>query len=146
LILQLIGLPASGKTYVLEKIKQEFNSIKILNLTSYTGYKREKALLKAVKAAAKSSTFVIVESACGLKDLNSIVVLLRVSKAQYVRNENKRKDFLTKADQFRLIDQMLPPNYTVYDVNSCETLIKTIIKTEFLYVTNSNITCKATVN
>ena len=146
MILQLIGLPASGKTYVLKKIKQQFNSIKILNLASFSGSERENKLLNAVKAAAVTSNLVIVESACGLKDLNSIVVLLRVSKQQYSQNQIKRKNFLSATDQFRLIDQMLPPNYTVYNINSCETLIKTIIKSEFLYVTNSNITCKATVN
>lgn len=141
MILQLIGLPSSGKTYVLNKIKSKHSNVKIFDLASYSTACKENLLLKDLSFIKKQSNFIIVESACGLKEIPSIVILLRVSNKTRIDNQKIRKDFLSKADSHRLIDQMLPSNYTVYNTNSCETLIKTIIKSEFPYDANSNFTC-----
>lgn len=141
MILQLIGLPSSGKTHVLNKIKFRYPNIKIFDLASYTTAIKEKLLLKDLFLIDNKSNFIIIESACGLKEIPSIVILLRVSNKTRTDNQKIRKDFLSRADSHRLIDQMLPSNYTVYNTNSCETLIKTIIKSEFPYDANSNFTC-----
>lgn len=137
MIIQLIGLPCSGKTYVIEKIKLSNPSIQIFDLTTYNGLSRETKIFKDAKTAHNSSSLIIVESACGLENLNSIVVMLRVSNAQLKSNQTKRQDSLSFNTMYSLIDQMLPPTYTAYDTHSCETLIKTIIKMELPYVSDS---------
>jgi hypothetical protein len=140
MILQLIGLPCSGKSLVIEKIKQSKYSVKYFDLRSYHGLHREKRMLSDIKATAGSNNLIIVESACGLEKLNSIVVMLRVSDSQLKFNQRQRKELKPFLSKYQLIDQMLPPNYTVYDTNSCETLIKTILNTESQYVSNSKAT------
>lgn len=137
MIIQLIGLPCSGKTYVIEKIKPFNPSIQIFDLSAYNGLNRETKIFKDAKIASSSSSLIIVESACGLENLNSIVVMLRVSNSQLKSNQTKRQDSLSFNTMYSLIDQMLPPTYTAYDTYSCETLIKTIIKMEFPYVSDS---------
>jgi hypothetical protein len=140
MILQLIGLPCSGKSFVIEKIKQLKYPVKYLDLRSYNGLHREKRMLFDIKAASSLNNLIIVESACGLEKLNSIVVMLRVSDSQLKSNQKQRKELKPSLSKYQLIDQMLAPNYTVYDTNSCETLIKTILNTESQYVSNSKAT------
>lgn len=137
MIIQLIGLPCSGKTYVLNKIKSKNKSILSLDLSNYKGSFREKRLKKDVTIAQNTNKFIIIESACGLENLNSIVILLRVSKHQLISNQQKRKETNSNYYKSQLIDQMLPPNYTAYDIKSCETLIETILKMESLHVSNT---------
>lgn len=137
MFIQLIGLPCSGKTTLLNKIKQLYPFITVLDINKFTGLKREKALVNKAKLLSKTKAPIIIESACGFEDLESIVILLRVSNTQFKLNQKNRKEFLTKTDKYRIVDQMLPPNYTVYNSESCETLIKTIINVEFLHAANS---------
>lgn len=145
MILQLIGLPCSGKSFVIEKIKSSKSSLKYFDLASYLGPNREKRMLSDIKAASSTNNIIIVESACGLQKLDSIVVMLRVSNFQLKQNQKLRKEFKPLINSYQLIDQMLPPNYTVYNTKSCETLIKTIIKTESQYVSNPKATSNSRI-
>lgn len=137
MIIQLIGLPCSGKTHVINKIKLSGLSINFFNLTAYTGLDRESRMLKDVKLANKQTSLTIVESACGLENLNSIVVMLRVSNQQLKSNQIKRQYNLSSKTTYDIIGQMLPPTYTAYSTRSCRTLIETIIKMEFPHVSDS---------
>ena len=127
MIIQLIGLPASGKTLVAEKIKQKNKNIFFYDICSFYGTKREKTLYNIVKKYQNTPQIVLIESACGIENLSSIVIELRVSKSQYSMNQRLRKEFLTHQDRHRISDQMIPANFVLYDTKTCKTLIPNII-------------------
>lgn len=146
MIIQLIGLPASGKTLVVNKIKQTNKNILFYDIKSFNGSNREKELEKELEKYQNSPKIALVESACGLENLSSIVVMLKVSKRRHCMNKRLRKEFVSNALATSLIDQMIPANYTSYNVESCEALINTIIKSGVSHAANSKVSSKKKSN
>ena len=110
MIVQIIGLPCSGKTTL---IKQYIESNKNINYIDIANYSTEGKYNHCIMEAKKSSTNTIVESACGLAIRNSIVVLYKqpinlIYSRHKIRGEILDEDYLSL-----LTTQMLKPNFTV---------------------------------
>jgi len=134
MIIQIIGLPGSGKTYLIKKYLEENRDKEITyidiadpkfaigdiegNVCPTCGQKptiSKAGLFKAsVLEAKKASQDVIAESACGVFISNSEVVLLECDtlkrREQYKRREGKEVD---ESYENNLKQAMMPSIYTV---------------------------------
>ena len=110
MIVQIIGLPCTGKTTLIKQYLKTNQNISYIDLANFKEHTRYKDCIKQVQ---KSRTNVIVESACGLAIKQSIVILYRqpintVYARHILRGETLDEDYLSL-----LTTQMVKPNYTV---------------------------------
>ena len=113
MIVQVIGLPCSGKTTALKKWFKKNIHIKYYDIADYD--KPSKVKTKINKDAHKN---LLLESACGIHLNNSIVILYRqpmnkILERHKIRNEIIDEDYLSL-----LQSNMLIPNYTVTNEKS----------------------------
>lgn len=124
MIIQLIGLPGSGKTYLIKKYLEE-NREKEITYVDMANEKfnqswvpakwnKTKAFLEDIKNASGN---VIAESACGVHIGDSEVVRLNIADDLRVEQlENRIKKKLKDYDHdhfFRLKEAAIPASYTV---------------------------------
>ena len=127
MIIQVVGLPCSGKSYYIDNFllkNPQYNLIK-KDIVNHSGKNREFSLYKDVIKDNSSNQF--VESACGLSNLKSIVVLVRASKENYKTNTTLRDQKYTKNDLEQIESQIIPATYTVYNQHSFEALIHSLL-------------------
>jgi hypothetical protein len=127
LIIQVVGLPCSGKSFYINNFIEkypEYNFIK-KDILDFSGKYREREFLFNIIENKDSNLF--VESACGLSALKSTVVLVRASKEDYLINMQKRQEKYTKNQLEHIDSQIIPANYTVYNQESFEALILTLL-------------------
>lgn len=127
MIIQVVGLPCSGKSYYIDNFllkNPQYNLIK-KDITNYSGKNREFLFYKDILKEKSLNQF--VESACGLSTLKSIVVLVRASKENYRINTLERDTKYTKNDLEQIESQIIPATYTVYNQDSFEALIHSLL-------------------
>ena len=113
-IIQIIGLPASGKTtYIKEYLNLNLN-VKYLDVANYPHQNRIKKLYKDIKKLyTDSNKSLIIESACGFNIKNSKIIKLKINYDEVCMNFLKRENYLDK-DYLSLLDNQLKiPDYTV---------------------------------
>lgn len=130
MIIQIVGLPCTGKSFYINKFNSVKNTnVKFLDIINFSNFSnREKALKKEALKLSSEGFHVIVESACGLNSLSSIVILCRASKKLYARNMNRRKESFSFSYLEHIENQIIPANYTVYSYKSFEALLTNLIQ------------------
>lgn len=114
MIVQVIGLPCTGKTTALKKwLKQKKEKI---NYFDWADYENKAKFIQKINQHNLNK--VLVESACGLEIKNSIVILYKqpqslIYKRHELRNEILDEDYLSLLESNSMI-----PNYTVNNEKS----------------------------
>ena len=123
-IIQLIGLPCSGKTTFLKKYLSDLNSITWID---YAEYDDIKSFFKDVKSIEGN---LIIESACGFHIKNSIVLLYKrpimdVYKNHQSRNESIDEDYLSLLET-----RMIKPHYIITTESALSSTLDLLMQIE----------------
>jgi hypothetical protein len=102
----------------------QYNFIK-KDILDFSGKNREKDFLFSIIDNRNVNLF--AESACGLSALKSTVILVRASKEDQKANILKRQEKYSKNELEQINSQIIPANYTVYNQDSFEALILSLI-------------------
>ena len=113
MIVQVIGLPCSGKTTALAKWFENNNHVKYYDIANFNKSSKVKTQIRKCKTKS-----ILLESACGIQLNNSIVILYKqpmkkIFERHKIRNEILDEDYLSL-----LQSKMLIPNYTVNNKKS----------------------------
>jgi hypothetical protein len=127
LIIQVVGLPCSGKSYYINNFIEKYPQYNFLkkDILDFSGTTRERDFLFDIIDNKDKNLF--VESACGISPLKSTVILVRASKEEYLINMQKRQEKYSKNLLEQINSQIIPANYTVYNQESFEALILSLI-------------------
>ena len=106
--IQIIGLPGSGKTTVIEKYLIDNKHINYLDYAKFPNKKHFYKKLKELK-----STSLIIESACGMILNNTPIIKYDKPIQEVYRNFNKREGYLDENYMSLLESKMIPAKYTV---------------------------------
>ena len=125
MIVQIIGLPCTGKSTLINKYisKRKNLNIHYYDVASYT---RIKKMYTDIKQHLKSSNKAIVESATGLNIEPSKVLLykkdINTIYKQYIQREGSLdEDYLSLLE-----NQMFKPNYTVTNQQAMFAILDTL--------------------
>lgn len=125
LIIQLVGLPCSGKTTILNQVKKYFN-VTILDKINYLD---EREILTDIKS---SDAIYIIESAQGLDIKTDHTILLKVSQKKWLKNILTRPDFdLSTFDLHQSVYDTIPANFTIYNSYDFLKVLKIIAPPKF---------------
>jgi len=125
MIIQIVGLPCSGKSTAIKKIS---NSYKINHIDSkdLPAFHTLKDLnLKINKSKAPT---LIIESACGYDLPQSIVILIRVSSKRLSLNKIARNYQSSIEDEEQIYENICPADYTVYSVKDLCKFLATLMQ------------------
>jgi ribosome biogenesis GTPase A len=125
MIVQIIGLPCTGKSTL---INRYIHKRKNLNISYYdiANYEKISGMYTDIKQHLKSSNNAIVESATGLNIQTSKVLLYKKDIStiykQYIKREgNLDEDYLSLLE-----NQMFKPNYTVTNQQAMFAILDTL--------------------
>ena len=110
MVVQIIGLPCTGKTTLIKKYIKRNPGIKYIDFANFNGRTKNKDCIFAVKESSKN---IILESACGLDIKESIVVLYKQPMNLIYNRHKKRGDTLDEDYLSLLLTQMAKPKFTV---------------------------------
>lgn len=110
MILQLIGLPCSGKTTVIKSLEVAYVK---LDIRDFQGFRRENKLIKHLYNIYDSKKLYIIESACGINIANSTIIALGVSKGLLHKRMTKRGFKVNQNNTSLLLNNMIPYQYKV---------------------------------
>ncbi len=127
MIIQLVGLPCSGKTTLIKKAIANNFPIKHYDIVNESSENNYSDFFYRVINDSKHS-LCIVESALGFSELPSIVILYKPNKKQYEANMRVRKEYFSLSDQQQLNDQIMPAQYTVYTQKNFEKILNIYLK------------------
>jgi cytidylate kinase len=125
MIIQVVGLPCSGKSTAIKNISNKFK-IDHIDSQNLLPFHTLKDLKKEIKKA--KSSVLIIESACGYNLPESTVVLIKVSSKRLFLNKAARKYQTTVEDESQIFDNICPANYTTYSVKDLQKLLATLIR------------------
>lgn len=114
MIIQIIGLPAIGKTTLIKKYLKKNKNVEHVDIRDFTSPNREEKLLEYISRQDKKY---IIESACGIQIDSSIVILLNKSKYYHQNQILQRGESYNQEELWRLEDQMIPADYTLCNLN-----------------------------
>lgn len=127
MIIQVIGLPCSGKTYYINKIKSKYSFIKSLDIVDFAPPERELKFTKEANSASSKDLLFLIESACGIEALDCKIIAISINAKTHKVNMQKRNCNYSIEEINSIEDQTIPANYTVYDYFAFENLIKNIL-------------------
>lgn len=128
MIIQITGLPCSGKSHVIDNLKQRIPELVCYDIADYSSKDRESQLFKELKDA-QNKPYVIVESVCGINFQNSIIVRLSVDQKTHKRRIASRKETIDIHYMSLLSSEMRPAKYTVASSQALETLVYKLLET-----------------
>ena len=122
MIIQIIGLPCSGKTYTLEKLKKNFDQsfLKFFDISS------NQALPKKYDSAKIN----IIESAQGLNIETDYTIKLKVTSFLHKKNCKSRNYSLTASDASFIDYYSTPSHFDVYSQKELYKVLSLIINCE----------------
>ena len=128
MIIQVIGLPCSGKSTLIKAYIKNRSDIIHLDINDFSivdsTKSREAAYKKAIR---RSSQDVLAESACGVYLRGSEVVRLETD-LETVYNRTVERDGVLDEDYISLLKhQMQPAKYTVKDTSAFKKLIDKLL-------------------
>jgi|SaaInl5LU_22_DNA_1037371.scaffolds.fasta_scaffold00524_29 hypothetical protein len=129
MIIQIVGLPGTGKSFLIKKFLQK-NKYKNIFYLDIINFKHIKSLIFKAKSLSQKNNIVILESACGISNLSSIVLLHRTSKRNYVNNCLKRGIDINSSELLLIKENIIPAHYTTYTPKSFEVLLNSLIRKE----------------
>ena len=123
MLIQVVGLPCSGKSTTLKKLQKTF-------AFSHIDKQKHPKLTLINELIAKSPhRHSIIESACGFSDLESIVILLKVSEAIHSKNKRSRNYINDKKDDEQISYQIIPAHFTVYSTKELKKILTILLRT-----------------
>lgn len=126
MIIQIIGSPASGKSYAIEKyLSDNKKNIKYLDIADYKNNSaiRIKRIKHDIYKYSKTNKNIILESACGVNIKNSYIIKYNKDKKEIFANFLEREKYLDTNYLSILEDMELKPNYTVSDQETMHKLL-----------------------
>lgn len=128
MIVQIIGPPATGKTYFIKKYLQANKSIRYFDIATYTdeNHDRIKKLKNDIYKCKRKN--IILESACGVNIKNSYVIKYNKDKKEVFANFLKREKYIDTNYLSILEDMEIKPNYTVKDEKTMHQLLDYLFK------------------
>jgi len=130
MIVQIIGPPASGKSYAINNYlnKKQNNSISYFDIASYSDKKNDriKSLKNDIYKCKKKN--IILESACGISLKDSYVIKYNKDKRKVFANFLKREKYIDTNYLSILEDMEIKPNYIVTDEKTMHTLLNYLFK------------------
>ena len=113
MIVQVIGLPCSGKTTALKKWFKSNTNVKYYDIANFSQSKNVKT--KLLKTKNKN---VLLESACGIHLNDSIVILYKQPMNKILERHKIREETIDEDYLSLLQSNMMIPNYTVNNTKS----------------------------
>lgn len=113
MIIQVIGLPCSGKTTALKKWFKSNTNVKYYDIADFSQSKNVKTKLSKTK-----NKNVLLESACGIHLNDSIVILYKQPMSKILERHKIRKETIDEDYLSLLQSNMMIPNYTVNNTKS----------------------------
>ena len=128
MIVQIIGPPATGKTYFIKKYLQTNKSIKYFDIATYPNKNNDRirTLKHDIYKCKKEN--IILESACGVGIQNSYVIKYNKDKKEVFANFLKREKYIDTNYLSILEDMEIKPNYTVKDEKTMHKLLDYLFK------------------
>lgn len=128
MIVQIIGPPATGKTYFIKKYLQANKSIRYFDIAGYRNgnIDRIKTLKHDIYKCKNKN--IILESACGVSIQNSYVIKYNKDKKEVFANFLKREKYIDTNYLSILEDMEIKPNYTVKDEETMHKLLDYLFK------------------
>lgn len=128
MIVQIIGLPCSGKTYVLKKIKKNFDT-SFLRFFDFSS-------LQSLPEEYDSNFINIIESAQGLDIETDFVLKLKIPTFFHKKNCKSRQYYFSLAEESQIDYYSIPAHFNVYSQKELYKILSFIIKNR---VQNANI-------
>lgn len=113
MIVQVIGLPCSGKTTALKQWFQKNTNVKYYDIANYSKEHNVKT-----KISKRKNKNVLLESACGIHLNNSIVILYKQPMSKILERHRIRNEIIDEDYLSLLQSNMMLPNYTVTNTES----------------------------
>lgn len=113
MIIQVIGLPCSGKTTALKKWFKSNTNVKYYDIADFSQSKNVKTKLSKTR-----NKNVLLESACGIHLNDSIVILYKQPMSKILERHKIRKETIDEDYLSLLQSNMMIPNYTVNNTKS----------------------------
>lgn len=126
MIIQIIGSPASGKSYAIKKyLNDNKNNIEYLDIANYKNDSsvRIKHIKHDIYKYTKKNKNIILESACGVNIKDSYVIKYNKDKKEIFANFLKREKYLDTDYLSILEDMEIKPNYIVSDQETMHKLL-----------------------
>ena len=127
MIIQIVGLPCSGKSHYIEKIKSNYSFIKTVDIIHFSPPRREEKCVNFIKQNLDKDSLILVESACGIQSLDCKVILVSTNAKKHKVYMQKRNCNYSIEQISSIRDQIIPANYTVYNYFAFENLIRNIL-------------------
>ena len=127
MIIQVVGLPCSGKTHYIKKIKSKYSFIKTVDIVHFPSPDREAKCLNFINSTPDTDSLILLESACGIQSINCKVILISTSAKKHKVYMKKRNCDYSNEDLSSIKDQIIPANFTVYTYSAFENLIRNIL-------------------
>ena len=130
MILQLVGLPCSGKSTLIKNAIKNNIPIKhfdIINADSDNNYSN---FLSLVETAA-TKELCVLESALGFSQLKSIVLLYKPKDNIRLKNIIKRSEFFTASQDEQLYSQIIPAHFTIYTQKNFNKILNIFLKENY---------------
>lgn len=124
-IIQIVGLPASGKTTAIHNYIKNNCNINHVDMKTFTG---KASVRNYIRAITKSPKDTIAESACGINIRHSIIIHWDIPR-DVLYSRCLKRDQILDEDYFSLLEtQMLPAQYSVSDYQALEQLLDNLLK------------------
>ena len=127
MIIQIVGLPCSGKSHYIKKIKSTYSFIKTVDIIHFKPPRRDQKCINFIKHNLDKNSLLLVESACGLQSLDCKVILISANAKKHKVYMKKRNCNYSTEEITSIRDQIIPANYTVYNYFAFENLIRNIL-------------------
>lgn len=112
MIIQIIGLPCVGKTFLIKQYLKTKTNIEHVDIRNFSHPKREEKLINYI---CKEPKKYIIESACGIQIDSSIVIEIKKNNYYHQKNMKKRNETISENDLFQIKNQMIPADFVLYD-------------------------------
>ena len=119
-IIQLIGLPCSGKSTFIKKYVDRREDISYIEIRDYEKYESKLRIKFLKRDLKKIKGKAIFESACGVNIINTEVVHLQTPIDIIYKRHIKREGHLDEEYISLLQSEMIPSKYTVSNTESLE--------------------------
>ena len=123
MLVQVVGLPCSGKSTTLKKMQKTLAFDHIDKQKHPTLTQINELILQS------SQQHCVIESACGFSDLESIVILLKVSKTIHSKNKRARNYISNEKDDNQISYQIIPAHFTVYSTKELKKILTILLRT-----------------
>ena len=127
MIVQLVGLPCSGKTTLIRNAIKNNIPIKHFDIVNANSAKDYCEFLTLIKNAS-TKRLCVVESALGFSQLQGIVLLYKPKDHIRCKNITKRNEFFTSDEDEQLYSKIIPAHFTVYTQKNFNKILNIFLK------------------